>query len=116
MRFIVDAQLPFKLASFMRKRGHDVIHTDDLPDKEHTSDTEIRRIARLQSRIVVSKDSDFVDSHLLLQEPAKLLWVSTGNIRNPTLFQLFEQYWPEIERQFLHHNFLELNNTNLVTY
>jgi predicted nuclease of predicted toxin-antitoxin system len=116
MKFIVDAQLPFSLAIFIRNKGHDVIHTDDLPDKERTSDTEIRSIARRDSRIVVSKDSDFVESHLLYQNPTQLLWVATGNIRNRDLFFLFEQNWSEIEQRFQHFNLLELNNTNLVAY
>ncbi len=116
MKFIVDAQLPYGLALWIRAQGHDVIHTDDMPDKERTTDTQIRQLAQQESRIVISKDSDFWDSHLLLQNPAQLLVVASGNIRNTQLFQLFEQYWPEIERRFLLHDLLELNNTCLVAY
>lgn len=99
--------------------GHEVmivLHTDDLPDKERTTDTQIRKLAQQESRIVVSKDSDFLDSHLVLQNPAQLLWVATGNIRNAQLFELFQQFWPEIERKFLLHDLLELDNVCLVAY
>jgi predicted nuclease of predicted toxin-antitoxin system len=116
MRFIVDAQLPYGLALWIREQGHDVLHTDDLPDKERSSDTQIRQVAEKDNRIVISKDSDFLDTHLLTNSPAKLLWVSTGNIRNRQLFLLFEQFWPEIERNFGQCNLLEMNNNSLLAY
>lgn len=30
MKFIVDAQLPFRLTKFIRDKGFDAIHTDDF--------------------------------------------------------------------------------------
>lgn len=45
MKFIVDAQLPYQLAIFLNYKGFNAIHTDDLPDKERTTDNEIREIA-----------------------------------------------------------------------
>ncbi|MEH1991726.1 DUF5615 family PIN-like protein [Nostoc sp.] len=31
MKFIVDAQLPVRLARFLKTSGYDTIHTRDLP-------------------------------------------------------------------------------------
>ncbi len=31
MKFIVDAQLPTRLARFLQDAGYDVLHTRDLP-------------------------------------------------------------------------------------
>jgi predicted nuclease of predicted toxin-antitoxin system len=45
MKFLVDANLPYKLAEYLKIKGFDVIHTDELPSKEHTTDREIRRIS-----------------------------------------------------------------------
>jgi len=45
MKFIIDAQLPFKLAVFIEEQGFDAIHKDNLPDKERTKDTFIRELA-----------------------------------------------------------------------
>lgn len=45
MKFLIDANLPFKLAKSLKDKGYDVIHTDDLPDKEKTKDNEIRKIS-----------------------------------------------------------------------
>jgi len=36
MKFIIDAQLPYGVALFLREHGFDAIHTNDLPDKEYT--------------------------------------------------------------------------------
>lgn len=63
MKFIVDAQLPLSLSKYLEKRGFDVIHTDDLPNKEFTTDNEIREISVKEERIVITKDSDFLDSY-----------------------------------------------------
>lgn len=39
MKFFADANLPYKLAIWLRQLGFDALHTDDLPDKERTSIT-----------------------------------------------------------------------------
>ncbi|WP_017747696.1 DUF5615 family PIN-like protein [Scytonema hofmannii] len=35
MKFLVDAQLPIRLARFLQASGYDTIHTRDLPKREH---------------------------------------------------------------------------------
>ena len=110
MKFIIDAQLPPRLARFLRENGHDVVHTDDLPLKERTPDTEIRRIAREDSRTVISKDDDFVQSYIIKHDPEQLLLISTGNIRNKELMVLFEKHLPTILAKFKFSNFIELDN------
>jgi predicted nuclease of predicted toxin-antitoxin system len=44
MRFIVDAQLPVRLARFLHERGYDTLHTKDLPLQNATPDTYINNI------------------------------------------------------------------------
>lgn len=97
MRLLVDAQLPVRLVPLLIELGHDVVHTSELPNGNRTPDREITRIAEVQDRIVVTKDRDFVDGHLLSGAPRRLLLVSTGNIRNDDLIDLFAGYsdaWP----------------------
>jgi predicted nuclease of predicted toxin-antitoxin system len=45
MKFLIDANLPFRLALALKNKGFDILHTDNLPDKERTSDKEIRKIS-----------------------------------------------------------------------
>lgn len=81
MRLLVDAQLPVRLIPLLIELGQDVVHTSELPNGNRTSDREITRIAEVQDRIVVTRDRDLVDGHLLSAEPRRQLLVSTGNIR-----------------------------------
>jgi predicted nuclease of predicted toxin-antitoxin system len=45
MRFIVDAQLPRRMAYWLAARGHDVLHTLDLADGNRTPDVAIIALA-----------------------------------------------------------------------
>lgn len=69
MNFLFDAQLPRRLAVRLRELGHDTIHTLDLPRANKTTDDEINELSVRELRVVVTKDSDFVDSFLLLGQP-----------------------------------------------
>jgi predicted nuclease of predicted toxin-antitoxin system len=94
--------------------GCDAIHTLDLPDKNHSTDQQIPDLAEREQRAVITKDADFVDSHLLHARPAKLLLISTGNIRNRDLEVLIMPLIPDIIREFQIQSFLELDRSGLV--
>jgi predicted nuclease of predicted toxin-antitoxin system len=116
MKFFVDANLPFKLAINLRDRGFDVLHTDNLPNKERTTDKEIRKVSIDQNRIIVTKDSDFLDSHLIHGIPSKLLFVTTGNITNKDLLMLIEKYFERILQLFDIYDLIEINNEAIVVH
>ena len=116
MRFLVDAQLPLILAEELVKSGHHAIHTRNLPHANHTSDDEIRRIADLEDMVVVSKDNDFVISHLLHNSPRKILIVSTGNIPNIELLQLFKAHLSLIIKFFRDGSYVEISGSYLVVH
>ena len=42
MNFLIDANLPRHLVNIFQERGHDTVHTLDLPDGNLTSDIEER--------------------------------------------------------------------------
>ena len=114
MKFIVDAHLPRRVAAWFISAGHDALHTLDLPAGNRSTDEEILVVADKEDRIVVTKDSDFVDSHLLTNRPAKLLLVSTGNISNQELERLFVPEIPAIVSEFRSHSFLEVDRAGLI--
>jgi len=116
MKFFVDANLPFKLASGLKRKGYDVIHTDDCQNREKTTDTEIRTIAQRENRTVITKDTDFLDSHLIQGIPSKLLLVGTGNISNRELFKRFEKYFDQMVNQFENVDLIELTNTQIIIH
>jgi predicted nuclease of predicted toxin-antitoxin system len=92
MKFLIDAQLPMGLARLLKVAGYDTVHTLDLPQKNATPDTEINSISSSQNRIVITKDRDFLDSFLIQQKPYKLFLITTGNINNNELMNLFTDH------------------------
>jgi predicted nuclease of predicted toxin-antitoxin system len=116
MRFIVDAQLPRDLFSFFRAHGHEAIHTAELPEKNRTPDEIIRRMADAEDRVVVSKDDDFVTSHLLRGTPRRVFLISTGNITNPELIQIMQENRDSLEKALADSVFVELTRTSLVVH
>lgn len=60
MKFLVDAQLPLRLARLLQSNGYDTMHTKDLPQQNATPDTDINAVSIAQSRIFVTKDRDFL--------------------------------------------------------
>ena len=114
MNFLVDAQLPKRLAIWLSNNGHPSIHTLDLPQGNKTPDNILSQIADTDRRILITKDADFVESHLLQQTPQNLLLLSTGNMSNNELIQVFENNMPKIIEAFATSAFLELNQFNLI--
>lgn len=56
MKFIVDTQLPPRLAIYLREKGYDTIHTTHFEEGHLLSDEEIILAAQKQDRVVVTKD------------------------------------------------------------
>ncbi len=116
IKFIVDAHLPKKLSDLLLELGFDSIHTLDLIDKNATDDNIIRKISVNESRVVITKDSDFEDSFLLQRIPPKLLLVTTGNIQNKHLIKLFSDNIEEIVALFDANNFIEIDRDEITVH
>jgi predicted nuclease of predicted toxin-antitoxin system len=116
MKFLVDAHLPWQLANLLREAGHDALHTRDLPLRNRTPDEAINQISRAEERLVITKDADFVSSHLIHGKPYKLLLISTGNIKNSDLLHLFEQTLDLIVDAFKHHSYVELGSNSITVH
>ena len=116
MKFLIDAQLPRRLATQLENHGHDVRHTLDLPAGNRTSDAEINRLSIEEERIVVTKDADFTNSFILQGVPEKLLLIATGNIGNPDLLALFEYHLSALESAFTHSRFVELTTADILIH
>ncbi|NET01166.1 MAG: hypothetical protein F6K61_11450 [Sphaerospermopsis sp. SIO1G1] len=116
MKFLIDAQLPMRIANLLENLGYDVIHTKNLPLKNATPDSEINKLSILEQRIVITKDKDFLDSFLIKQEPYKLLLITTGNISNKQIEQLFLQNITQIIELFLTYDFLEVTRDSLIIH
>jgi len=115
VKFLLDAQLPRRLCLALSGRGHDAIHTLDLANGNRTSDAEITAIADRDGRIVVTKDHDFVTSQVLGRGPARLLLITTGNMKNVELVHLVLVNLDAITGMLAQTGLVELSRERLVT-
>ncbi|MEH2412743.1 DUF5615 family PIN-like protein [Nostoc sp.] len=104
---MVDAQLPVRLAHFLKASGYDTIHTRDLPGGNATPDNEINAVSIQQNRILITKDVDFLNSFLTIQQPYKLLLITTGNIKNSELESLFIANFQSLIELFKQHSYID---------
>ena len=99
MKFLVDNQLPLRLADYLRGRGHECSHVlEEGSDEAGDSDLWVRACG--EGSILISKDDDFV---ILANRPGdtgRLVWVRLGNCRNAALVAAFERVHDDMIRAF----------------
>lgn len=76
MKFLVDENLPPKLASFLVNSGHDAVHVLDA-GLGASADRSICEFAVAENRVIVSRDSDFV--RFTETTPVRVVLVGIGN-------------------------------------
>ena len=82
MKFLIDAQLPRRLAQQLEAAGVETTHTLDLPQGNRTTDQSLITLSLKEQCVIVTKDSDFVESFLLKREPWKLFRQETSATMN----------------------------------
>ncbi len=116
MRWLLDAQLPRRIAYLLRSEGHDALHTLDLASGNASPDALLTSLADREGRVVVTKDADFVDGFWIQGAPRRLLLISTGNIRNDAPEGLLKVHLAALEDAFDAARFVELTRTALVVH
>ena len=116
MKFIVNAQLPKSLSDLLNRKGLDSIHTLELERKIKTTDNQILTIASKEERIVITKDTDFLESFIVKSIPQKLILVKTGNIHNKLLLQLFEKNLETLLNSLSRSNLIEISQTEIAEH
>ena len=92
MNWLVDTQLPHQLATALKQRGHHAVHASELPAGHLSSDEAIIAHADRNGAVVVTKDADFLSVYEVKGAPKRLLYLTTGNIRNTELIFLFMRH------------------------
>jgi len=114
MKFLIDAHLPKRLSLFLSWKGYDSLHTLDLPNQNMTKDSQINQISIDEYRIVISKDLDFIESLLISNKPYKLIYISTGNITNNQLLEIFSQNIEKIVEYISEYRLIEITDSNIL--
>ena len=84
-----------------------------MPKQNLTDDMDIIKLSMKKQYIVISKDSDFFDYFVLKQQPYKLVLLTTGNIVNKNLIQLFENNFQQLEQLIQNNHVVEMSNFNI---
>jgi predicted nuclease of predicted toxin-antitoxin system len=88
----------------------------DLPQNNATPDSEILRLVSDNDRVVITKDSDFLNSYLIKGIPRKLILVKTGNIPNRALLKLFDENITTVIKMLSRNNLVEINRTEIIEH
>ena len=84
MRFLVDAQLPRRLARQLADLGHDATHVSDI-GLESASDAAVWGAAIERAAILVTKDHDFAIARAASGQGPAIVWIRIGNTSNDIL-------------------------------
>lgn len=95
MRFLLDAQLPPKLAAALRKAGHEAEHVFEV-GLLAAPDIEIWRHAERVGAVTVTKDSDFVAMRVRASNGSAIAWLRFGNAKNEAIERATLKALPEI--------------------
>ena len=116
MKLVIDAQLPYVLKDWLTSRNEDVVQTMDLPVANLTDDYYIINLSMEEQRVVISKDKDFYEYYLVTGKPYKLLWLTTGNIKNRQLLDIFRLNFDRIKFLFETKQVIEVGLENITTH
>jgi predicted nuclease of predicted toxin-antitoxin system len=95
MKFLVDAQLPPMLATFLREQGHDAQHVIEIGFGE-SPDSALWRYAIDNHAVIVTKDEDFAFRLRQTNQSPNVIWIRVGNIRRGALLNWFKPMLPRI--------------------
>lgn len=84
MKFLIDNQLPAKLAQWIIAQGYDSAHLQDIGLAD-APDIESLEFAAANRYVLVSKDEDFLHLSLTRRGRPQLVWVRLGNCRTKHL-------------------------------
>jgi predicted nuclease of predicted toxin-antitoxin system len=116
MKILCDVHISLKITKFFISKGINSLHVNNILDKWFTSDIDISKYADNHGYIVITKDSDFKNTHFIKKSPKKLIKVNLGNISTNRLIDIFENHYLLLIEKFDNNEFcyFEINNDFLV--
>ena len=112
MKFIIDAQLPSSLKDIFHEIDIECIHTLELLHQNNSTDTEIRNYCVENDAILITKDEDFYYTHILNQQPEKLILLKTGNCSKSEMKNIIKKNIQSIIELIQKENFIIINKNN----
>lgn len=115
MKVLCDVHIARKVVRFLESVGIEAVHVNDILDSSYTKDQVIARYADEHDYVILSKDADFRNSHLLKGEPQKLLKVNLGNLSTNKLISILEEHLDLFQTKFEQgKSMIEINPDSIV--
>ena len=96
LRFLIDAQLPPALSTWLKANGHSAEHVFEH-GMANADDAQIWELACKTDAVLMTKDEDYV---LIRQRTANgpaVIWLRLGNATNARLLNWLAPLWPSVE-------------------
>ncbi|MEN8121704.1 MAG: DUF5615 family PIN-like protein [Bacteroidota bacterium] len=115
MRILCDVHIAIKVAKYFTSKGIETKHVNQILDKWYSQDKDICEYADKNGFTVVTKDTDFKNSHFLNQTPKKLIKVNLGNISTNKLIAILDHILDKLEKLFEENNkcYVEINTDDI---
>jgi predicted nuclease of predicted toxin-antitoxin system len=98
VRFLIDAQLPPRLAGRLATFGHAAHHVRDF-EMLRASDRAIWDKAIELDAVLITKDADFVTLRALRTSGPAIVWIRLGNVGRRVLIDRIESALPSVVGQ-----------------
>lgn len=96
MRFLIDAQLPPRLAQWLKDQKEEALHISELDNGLFMPDIGLWNIARDEGRVIMTKDMDFFELSALHDSPPKVVIMRLGNCSNHSMIEILSKAWISI--------------------
>ncbi|MEM1327420.1 MAG: DUF5615 family PIN-like protein [Bacteroidota bacterium] len=117
MKIICDVHVARKVVKYLIQKGVDSVRINDILQGSSTDDQDIVAYADQERYVVMSKDQDFKNTHLIKHQPKQLLKINLGNISTKKLIQILEENFDRIQSAFNYPVCLvEIDNGSIVIY
>ena len=93
MRFVVDEQLPPRLAEWLRDAGHDARHILEI-GIGGAKDAAIFELCATDAAVLITKDADFTLRRAL---QVQVVWLRFGNLPTKSIIRRFESVFDEVQ-------------------
>jgi predicted nuclease of predicted toxin-antitoxin system len=97
MRFLLDANLSWRIKDVLKHHYNDCLHVDNIGLQVPATDKQIWKYAEENALIIITNDEDFVDLINLKGFPPKVVLLRVGNQNRLFIANLLIQNKSEIE-------------------
>jgi predicted nuclease of predicted toxin-antitoxin system len=91
-KYLVDANLPFKISVWQAKEYEFVVNIND-----EWSDSEIWDYAKANDLTIITKDADFSHRIMFSAPPPKIVHIKIGNMKLKDFEAFIVKVWAEVE-------------------